>query len=77
MPGDRKARRRGVLLVLLATLLWSTAGVYARLLQHLDLWTVMGWRALLHAPRLQRYRALYRAEKEARLGAPLVGAPPR
>lgn len=47
MPGDRKARRRGVLLVLFATLLWSTAGVYARLLSHLDLWTVMGWRALM------------------------------
>jgi xylulokinase len=34
-------------------------------------------RAVLHAPRLQRYRALYQAEKEARLKAPLVGAPPQ
>ena len=47
MPGDKAARRRGVLLVLFATLLWSTAGIFARLLSHLDLWTVMGWRALL------------------------------
>jgi drug/metabolite transporter (DMT)-like permease len=47
VPGDKAARRRGVLLVLFATLLWSTAGIYARLLSHLDLWTVMGWRALM------------------------------
>ena len=47
MPGDKAARRRGVLLVLFATLLWSTAGIFARLLSHLDLWTVMGWRALM------------------------------
>jgi drug/metabolite transporter (DMT)-like permease len=29
--------------------LWSLAGVFARLLAHLDVWTVMGWRALLGA----------------------------
>lgn len=49
MPGDKSARRRGVLLVLIATVLWSLAGVFARLLAHLDVWTVMGWRALLGA----------------------------
>ena len=49
MPGEKSARRRGVLLVLLATVLWSLAGLFARLLAHLDLWTVMGWRALLGA----------------------------
>ena len=49
MPADRSARRRGVLLVLLATVLWSLAGLFARLLGHLDLWTVMGWRALFGA----------------------------
>ncbi len=47
MPGERSARRRGVLLVLTATVLWSLAGVFARLLAHLDIWTVLGWRALL------------------------------
>ena len=47
MPGERFARRRGVLLVLAATVLWSLAGVFARLLAHLDVWTVLGWRALL------------------------------
>ena len=47
MPGERSARRRGVLLVLTATVLWSLAGVFARLLVHLDVWTVLGWRALL------------------------------
>ncbi len=49
MPGERSARRRGVLLVLIATVLWSMAGLFARLLGHLDLWTVMGWRALMGA----------------------------
>ncbi len=49
MPGEKSARRRGVLLVLAATVLWSLAGLFARLLGHLDLWTVMGWRALFGA----------------------------
>jgi hypothetical protein len=49
VPGERSARRRGVLLVLVATVLWSMAGPFARLLAHLDIWTVMGWRALLGA----------------------------
>ena len=49
MPGEKSARRRGVLLVLIATVLWSLAGFFARLLAHLDVWTVMGWRALLGA----------------------------
>ena len=47
MPGERSARRRGVILVLTATVLWSLAGLFARLLAHLDVWTVLGWRALL------------------------------
>ncbi len=49
MPGERSARRRGVLLVFTATVLWSLAGLFAKLLGHLDLWTVMGWRALMGA----------------------------
>jgi drug/metabolite transporter (DMT)-like permease len=49
VPDDKSARRRGVLLVLIATVLWSLAGLFARLLAHLDVWTVMGWRALLGA----------------------------
>ena len=47
MPGEKSARRRGVLLVLAATVLWSMAGLFARLVGHLDVWTVLGWRALL------------------------------
>ena len=47
VPGERSARRRGVMLVLTATVLWSLAGVFARLLGHLDVWTVLGWRALM------------------------------
>ena len=49
MPGEKSARRRGVVLVLITTVLWSMAGLFARLLAHLDVWTVMGWRALLGA----------------------------
>ena len=49
MPGEKSARRRGVLLVMTATVLWSLAGVFARLLGHLDVWTVMGWRATFGA----------------------------
>ena len=49
MPGEKSARRRGVLLVLTATVMWSLAGLFARLVSHLDLWTVMGWRALMGA----------------------------
>jgi drug/metabolite transporter (DMT)-like permease len=49
VPDEKSARRRGVLLVLVATVLWSLAGLFARLLAHLDVWTVMGWRALLGA----------------------------
>src|ERR1700678_4035096 len=49
VPGETSARRRGVLLVLVATVMWSMAGLFAHLLAHLDVWTVMGWRALLGA----------------------------
>jgi drug/metabolite transporter (DMT)-like permease len=45
MPVDKAARRRGILLVLVATVLWSLAGFYTRLLAHLDLWTLLCGRA--------------------------------
>ena len=45
MPVDKAARRRGILLVLTGTLLWSLAGFYARLIDHLDLWTMLCGRA--------------------------------
>ena len=45
MPVDQAARRRGIVLVLIATVLWSLAGFYARLLDHLDLWTMLCGRA--------------------------------
>ena len=48
-PGETSARRRGVLLVLVATVLWSLAGLFARALGGLDVWTVVGWRATLGA----------------------------
>jgi drug/metabolite transporter (DMT)-like permease len=46
MLGGISARRRGLLLVLIATFLWSSAGFFARLIDHVDLWTMLGWRAL-------------------------------
>lgn len=49
MPGEQSARRRGVLLVLIAAVLWSMGGLFARALAHLDVWTVVGWRAALGA----------------------------
>lgn len=45
MPGEGAARRRGLLLVLGATVLWSLAGYFARLIAHLDLGTVLCGRA--------------------------------
>jgi drug/metabolite transporter (DMT)-like permease len=49
VPGETSQRRRGVLLVLIAAVMWSLAGVFARTLSHLDLWTVLAWRASLGA----------------------------
>jgi drug/metabolite transporter (DMT)-like permease len=45
VANERALRRRGLLLVLAGTVVWSLAGVFARLLAHLDVWTVLGWRA--------------------------------
>ena len=45
MASERALRRRGLILVLAGTVVWSLAGFFARLLAHLDVWTVLGWRA--------------------------------
>lgn len=45
MLGGTSARRRGIVLVFVATILWSSAGFFARLLGHLDLWTMLSGRA--------------------------------
>ncbi len=45
MPGESAARRRGLFLVFGATVLWSLAGYFARLIAHLDLGTVLCGRA--------------------------------
>jgi drug/metabolite transporter (DMT)-like permease len=45
MLGGGSARRRGLVLVLIATILWSTAGFFARLVDHLDVWTMLCGRA--------------------------------
>jgi drug/metabolite transporter (DMT)-like permease len=45
MLGGISARRRGLILVLIATILWSSAGLFARLVDHLDLWTMLCGRA--------------------------------
>jgi drug/metabolite transporter (DMT)-like permease len=45
MLGGNSARRRGLILVLTANILWSSAGLFARLLDHLDVWTILCGRA--------------------------------
>ncbi len=45
MLGGGAARRRGLVLTSAATLIWSTAGIFTRLLGHLDVWTVLAGRA--------------------------------
>jgi drug/metabolite transporter (DMT)-like permease len=47
-PDASASRRTGIALVVIATLLWSTAGFFVRLLD-LDVWTVFGWRACFGA----------------------------
>ena len=71
MPDEKSARRRGVLLVLIATVLWSLAGLFARLLAHLDVWTVMGWRALLGAASIADRRPDRMAKRAPRQSARL------
>jgi drug/metabolite transporter (DMT)-like permease len=45
MHAELAARQRGILLVAVATILWSIAGYFARLLDHLDAWTMLSGRA--------------------------------
>jgi drug/metabolite transporter (DMT)-like permease len=45
MLGGNSARRRGLILVFIATILWSSAGFFARLVDHLDVWTMLCGRA--------------------------------
>ena len=46
MPSQAATRRRGILLVLAATFLWSLAGLFARLIPHIDFGTVLFFRGL-------------------------------
>ncbi|MGO8833425.1 MAG: DMT family transporter [Roseiarcus sp.] len=45
MLGGNAARRHGLILVFVATVLWSSAGLFTRLVDHLDPWTILGGRA--------------------------------
>ena len=45
LAGDRAGYRRGLVLIVLASLLWSTGGVVTRLL-HSDDWTTIFWRSV-------------------------------
>jgi drug/metabolite transporter (DMT)-like permease len=49
MQGEAAARRRGLILVSIATALWSSAGLFARALDHLDVWTVLAGRGAFGA----------------------------
>ena len=44
----RRRRARGIALVALASVVWSTGGLYVRFLD-LDLWTLQAWRSLFSA----------------------------
>jgi drug/metabolite transporter (DMT)-like permease len=45
MPGENMSSRTyGILLVSIATVMWSSAGLFVRMLD-LDVWTVLGWRS--------------------------------
>jgi drug/metabolite transporter (DMT)-like permease len=44
MPGPR-TRKFGLLIVFIATLLWSTAGLFVRM-SDLDTWSILAWRSL-------------------------------
>jgi drug/metabolite transporter (DMT)-like permease len=46
MLGGDLARRRGLVLVFIASILWSSAGFFARLVDHLDMWTMLCGRAI-------------------------------
>ena len=58
MPRESAARRRGLLLVFGATVLWSLAGYFARLIAHLDLGTVLFGRASFGALCISAWAAL-------------------
>ena len=45
MLGGNSARRHGLVLVFVANVLWSSAGLFTRLLDHLDPWTILCGRA--------------------------------
>ena len=49
--GQSRGRAYGISLVTAATILWSTGGLFVRIL-HLDLWTLQAWRALFSAASL-------------------------
>src|SRR5580704_5028429 len=49
MLGGNSARRRGLILVLIAAILWSSAGFFARLIDRLDVWTMLCGRAFFGA----------------------------
>lgn len=73
-------RARGLLLVAIASLLWSTAGLFVRLL-HLDLPTMMVWRSLAAAVSLalifvirqrgESFRVLRRAGRPGLVAIPV------
>jgi drug/metabolite transporter (DMT)-like permease len=49
MLGGISARRRGLVLVFVATILWSSAGLFVRLVDHLDTWTMLCGRGFFGA----------------------------
>jgi drug/metabolite transporter (DMT)-like permease len=57
LPGDATAQRRGLALVALAALIWSTGGLIVRSLEVADVWTTVFWRSAFAALFLVAYIA--------------------
>ena len=49
LAGDAASERRGLLLVALAAVLWSTGGLIVRSLESADVWTTVLWRSVFAA----------------------------
>ncbi len=67
---NAEARRRGILAVASAAILWSTAGLFVRMID-LDTWTLVLWRSIFSALALG---AVFLMENRGRLVASMAGS---
>ena len=64
--------RRGLALVAVSTLLWSTAGLFTRLIP-LDVWSLVGWRSVMSCATLVLWALASRGGQLVRRGVPPPG----